>query len=148
MLACELRPAGLRARRDLADLMAVYESNYIRLRQLIPDFGAVDSPRISCVPGALDLHAHVVDRARYTLTLYLSYCFDDGSGFYPAPDLRVRIYQDARVAEVMRCGRRRGGRIALYDRARHAYGLDDKWRMNRFLQKWLGYCIRQGHRFR
>jgi hypothetical protein len=29
----------------------------------------------------------------------------------------------------------------------HRYTLDEKWVMNRFLQKWLGYCLRQGHRF-
>ncbi len=31
---------------------------------------------------------------------------------------------------------------------RRDYNLDAKWRINRFLQKWLGYCLRQGHRFR
>ena len=29
----------------------------------------------------------------------------------------------------------------------HSYTLQEKWRMNRFLQKWLGYCLMQGHRF-
>jgi hypothetical protein len=27
------------------------------------------------------------------------------------------------------------------------YTLVEKWHMNRFLQKWLGYCLMQGHRF-
>jgi hypothetical protein len=29
----------------------------------------------------------------------------------------------------------------------HSYTLVQKWHMNRFLQKWLGYCLMQGHRF-
>jgi hypothetical protein len=36
---------------------------------------------------------------------------------------------------------------AEYNRLHHHYSLTEKWRMNRFLHKWLGYCLRQGHRF-
>lgn len=134
--------------RDLADLMSIYECNYIRLRQLIPDLEALGGAGLSCARGALDLHLQVRETSRYTTTLLLTYYFEDDEGRFPAPDLEVRIYHDARLAEVMRCGRRRGRRDALYDRRHHHYSLDEKWHINRFLQKWLGYCLRQGHRFR
>jgi uncharacterized protein YqiB (DUF1249 family) len=51
------------------------------------------------------------------------------------------------VAEVIACGRRRGLHHAEYNRLHHHYSLTEKWRMNRFLYKWLGYCLRQGHHF-
>jgi hypothetical protein len=51
------------------------------------------------------------------------------------------------VAEVIACGRRRGLHHAEYNRLHHHYSLGEKWRMNRFLYKWLGYCLRQGHCF-
>jgi len=133
---------------DLADLMAIYEANYIRIKQLVPDIA--DMPlqhRMSIVQNALDLHLQLIDRSRYTLTLKLTYVFHDQDGEFLAPDMLVRLYLDARVAEVLRCGRLRGRRDAEYDRNRRHYELPDKWRMNRFLQKWLGYCLRQGHRF-
>jgi hypothetical protein len=38
-------------------------------------------------------------------------------------------------------------RHALYNRMFNNYTLTEKWHMNRFLQKWLGYCLMQGHRF-
>jgi len=38
-------------------------------------------------------------------------------------------------------------RHACYNRMRNNYTLAEKWHMNRFLQKWLGYCLMQGHRF-
>lgn len=144
-------PTQLRRRRqvhDLGELMAIYECNYIRLRQLIPDMDAVAAGGISVAAGALDLHLTVSERNRYTTTLTLTYLFEDEQGQFPAPDIQVRIYHDARLAEVISCGRRRGVRNASYDCWRRDYTLDAKWRINRFLQKWLGYCLRQGHRFR
>lgn len=137
-----------RSRHDLTELMAIYEANYIRLRQLVPElFELEPGSWVSHAADALDLHMTLVERSAYTLTLKLTYHFHDDEGEFLAPDMTVRLYQDARVAEVIRCGRLRGQRDADYDRFRRHYELDEKWHMNRFLQKWLGYCLRQGHRF-
>lgn len=136
-------------RNDLSDLMAIYECNYIRLRQLLQDVGAfaLKTPYVSHVDSALNLYLRICERSRYTTTLSLTYLFHDELGEFPAPDIHIRIYHDARLAEVISCGRVRGRRDAVYDRTRNRYSLDRKWHMNRFLQKWLGYCLRQGHRF-
>ena len=133
--------------RNFAGLMELYESNYIRLRNLVPDPDALAACTISRIPEALDLHLHIVERCKFTTTLNLTYLFHDAEGVFPAPDLRVRIYHDAQVGEVLACGRRHGIRHAEYNRMQQHYTLDEKWHMNRFLQKWLGYCLRQGHRF-
>jgi uncharacterized protein YqiB (DUF1249 family) len=133
--------------RDFAGLMALYEGNYIRLRNLVPDLDAIPDTVISNARGALDLHLRILERCKFTTTLNLSYHFQDSEGMFPAPDMRVRIYHDARVGEVIACGRRRGLRHAEYNRMHHNYSIDEKWRINRFLQKWLGYCLIQGHRF-
>jgi uncharacterized protein YqiB (DUF1249 family) len=130
-----------------AGLMELYETNYIRLRNLAPELHAMPAVAVSQVPGALDLHLQLLERCRFTTTLGLTYCFHDEEGAFPAPDIRVRIYHDAQVAEVIACGRRRGLHHAEYNRLHHNYSLTEKWRMNRFLYKWLGYCLRQGHRF-
>lgn len=130
--------------------MAIYECNYIRLRQLLPMLASPmqrgGNTAVSRTDGALDLHVRIDERNRYTTTLTLTYEFEDEQGRFPAPDIQVRIYHDARLAEVLRCGRLRGQRDATYDTGRRDYTLDAKWRINRFLQKWLGYCLRQGHR--
>ena len=132
---------------NLADLMSIYECNYIRLRQLIPDFENLADRCVSRADGALAIHLRVLERSKYTTTFKLIYFFTDDLGRFPAPDLQIRIYHDARLAEVLTCGRTRGKREPHYDRRRLQYSPDEKWRINRFLQKWLGYCLRQGHRF-
>jgi len=125
----------------------LYECNYIRLRNLVPDVDAMPDSVISRIPGVLDLHMQVVERNKFTTTLNLTYYFTDKEGRFPAPDMRVRMYHDAQVGEVIACGRRRGNRHAEYNRMFNTYTLAEKWHMNRFLQKWLGYCLMQGHRF-
>ncbi|MGB5178164.1 MAG: DUF1249 domain-containing protein [Gammaproteobacteria bacterium] len=133
--------------RNFAGLMELYECNYIRLRNLVPDLDAMQDHVISRTDGVLELHLRVVERCKFTTTLNLTYYFHDKQGRFPAPDMQVRMYHDAQVGEVIACGRRRGVRHAVYNRMYNSYSLSEKWRMNRFLQKWLGYCLLQGHRF-
>jgi len=133
--------------QNFAGLMELYECNYIRLRNLVPDLDVMPDQVCSRIEGVLDLHLRVVERCKFTTTLNLTYLFHDDEGSFPAPDMQVRMYHDAQVAEVISCGRRRGKRHASYNRMFNRYTLDEKWRMNRFLQKWLGYCLMQGHRF-
>lgn len=133
--------------KNFAGLMELYECNYIRLRNLVPDHDALPAEVISRVEGVLDLHLRIVERCKFTTTLNLTYHFLDSEGCFPAPDMQVRMYHDAQVGEVISCGRRRGVRHADYNRMYHRYSLAEKWHMNRFLQKWLGYCLMQGHRF-
>jgi hypothetical protein len=133
--------------RNFAGLMELYECNYIRLRNLVPDPDVMPDVVCSRIEGVLDLHLRIVERCKFTTTLNLTYTFHDEEGVFPAPDMQVRMYHDAQVGEVISCGRRRGKRHASYNRMFNRYTLAEKWHMNRFLQKWLGYCLMQGHRF-
>ena len=137
---------GVRA-RDLPALMELYELNYIQLRRLVPDLDAVQDRSVSKVNGALDLYLTVRERTRYTTTLNLSYHFVEADDSYLAPDVVVRMYHDAQLAEVISHSRRHGPLPAEYDRFRSRYSLETKWHVNRFLHKWLGYCLHQGHAF-
>jgi len=57
------------------------------------------------------------------------------------PDLHLKIYHDARVIEVQQFQSRTYGPLSVTNM------IDQKWMMNRFLYKWLGYCLHQGHYF-
>lgn len=122
--------------------MALYEENYIRLRNLIPRPDAVGRRAVSRVAGCIDLHLEIVELARYTTTLRLTYVFDDASGERREPDLYVRVHHDARTAEAMNVSLPRGRYRFEAQRT-----LRRSWERNRFLHKWLGYCLRRGHHF-
>jgi hypothetical protein len=134
--------------RNLASLMELYESSYARLRRVIPDLSQVPDRAVSRVAGALDLHLVVESRHKFTTELLLTYRFPTEQGAVCEPDLRVRVYHDARVAEAMSGHRRQGYQPRHHCwRRQHPSELEAKWELNRFLQRWLGYLWRQGHLF-
>lgn len=133
-------------------LMDLYERNYINIRRLLPVMPPASISRISQVPGGLDLHLRVVERCRYTSELLLTYQFGRNDGTVIAqPNLRIRVYHDARMAEVMAARPRRypsfSTDIVSNPTRTDIPPLMGRWRINRFLFKWLTYCLRQGHRF-
>jgi len=137
---------GVRA-GDLPALMELYELNYIQLRRLVPDLDAVQQRSVSKLTGALDLYLTILERTRYTTTLNLSYRFAGSGTSYLAPDVQVRVYHDAQLAEVLSHSRRHGRANGGQGPSHARYALQTKWQMNRFLHKWLGYCLHQGHGF-
>ena len=129
---------------DFVSLMDMYEDNYIKLRKLIPDVHQINGSAISASPGHLNLHLQIVERSKFTTTLRLSYCFNDNGESRLEPNLKIRIYHDACLAEVM-SGNLHHGRLVLDHLPADA--LKEKWKLNRFLSKWLKYCLRQNHGF-
>ncbi|NJM13167.1 MAG: DUF1249 domain-containing protein [Synechococcaceae cyanobacterium SM1_2_3] len=133
-----------------AALMDLYERNYINLRRLLPTMPAAQTAAISQVPGGLDLHLRIIERCRYTSELILTYQFDQGDGGIASePNLCIRVYHDARLAEVLAAYPRRhpSFHAPANGRLTSSAALLTRWQMNRFLFKWLSYCLRQGHCF-
>ena len=132
--------------KSFVGLMALYESNYLRLQQLIPDLNRLDGYYRSRVAGDADLHLEIVERSRYTITLSLSYFFDEGGARVADPDMRVRVYLDGQLAEAMQFtgDHRHEHGLRRLIRA-HRHELDQRWRRNMVLNKWLEYLMDQGH---
>jgi hypothetical protein len=131
--------------RHLASLMDLYQTSYERLMRLVPDLPNMQGVAVSRVAGALDLHLVVLEQCPYTTTMLLTYRFPEEGGAVLEPEVMVRAYHDARLAEVLAHHRRRARRPG--DAAPEGGELERRWEMNRFLHRWLGYCQRQGHLF-
>jgi len=133
--------------RSFATLMELYESNYILVRRLAPALREMADEQVSVVPGGVDLHLRVMDRAPYTTSVCLTHFFDANSPLRAQPDLRVRVYHDAHAAEVMPDSFSRESGISKAEwRADHK-SLAWRWELNRFLNRWLRYCLTEGHSF-
>ncbi len=59
--------------RGFVALMGLYESNYLRLAQLVGDLRALPACSVSRVEGDCTLVLNVCERARYTTELLLTY---------------------------------------------------------------------------
>jgi uncharacterized protein YqiB (DUF1249 family) len=138
---CVYRPGSF------AGLMTIYESNYIKLSHLVSSFEWQQTAIVSTSQRDKDLHAQLVRREPYTTTLKLTYWFDEGETLaVPDPDLILRVYHDARLAEAV-AGRERHCHFKLRELAAVDSGaeLDRRWRINMMLNKWLDYLSEVGH---
>ena len=133
--------------RNLASLIDIYESNYFRLMRLVPELDEFNGTVVSRVAGALDLYLTVIERQKYTTTISLTYQFPEEDEIFLEPNARISVCHDVRTAEVVSHSRRKRSRTVRRWRKRRMPELDHKWELNRFLQKWLGFCHRQGHLF-
>lgn len=137
---CSVKP------QSFSDLMEMYEVNYIRLRLLCGDIKQLNGTYLSRPPeGLMPLKLEILEQSNHTSSILLTYIFADE---HRRPDLNVRIYHDSRQAEVIsrRCN------ITGDRRTSHWAPSTDKlllcrWRLNRFLYKWVNYLHYQGHKF-
>jgi uncharacterized protein YqiB (DUF1249 family) len=132
---------------SFVSLMTLYESNYIRLRGLVGDVRGLSGRLVSQARADCDLHLEVLEHSPYTSILRLTYFFEDAAGRIAEPDLEVRVYHDARLAEASRCARwiRHPGLETI--RSQLSLTLGERWLRNMLLNKWLDYCTDRGHRF-
>ena len=124
-------------------LMELYEHNYMLIRLLAPGLRQYRHKAYVSRPNELlPLELSVIEHNRFTTTFKLTYLFSSGSRHDREPNLTIRLYHDARTCEVM------SGLIPS-ERAesRRTRDLDNGYHLNRFLNKWVSYCLRQGHGF-
>ena len=145
LLDTYLVPETIAKPRSFVGLMALYESNYLRLLRLVPELGRIDGCFRSRVAGECDLHLEVLERSRYTVTLSLTYHLETDDGLLVDPDLSVRAYLDGQLAEVLAIGKSQRDPALRQLVREHRAELDRRWRNNVVLNKWLDYLSEQGH---
>ena len=126
-------------------LMGLYAENYWRLvRGFAPDSLKVGRYESSAGDG-LDVVLDVIEVHPYTIEMRLSYRFHDDATGTPDPSAYVRLYRDARLAEVTHCyvGARLEDVLGRFADPKTIF--DHRLRMNSFLSKWLEYLADQGH---
>ena len=129
---------------DLSRHMAECDANYLRLMRLFPALRERSGETLSMsISGRrADVSLEVLERNPYTTLIRLRQQPDAPWGLNPG--FTVRLYHDARCAEVVE-----------YQRARHFKAVyaypndcmrqrDEKVQVNRFLGEFLSYCLRNG----
>ena len=127
-------------------LMEIYANNYRRLSLLFDDTLLERDRMISQVDQQLPLYIEVTERHTFTTCIRLSHAIESNHGIVSLdPDAQIRLYHDAKVAEATHCYPGTviqplfGALVPVADVVEH------RWRMNRFLDKWLEYLLQQGH---
>src|SRR5690606_29766224 len=118
---------------------------------LAGDLSALAGQHRSVAKEDCDLILSVRERSPYTTTFNLTYLLPESSRAVEYPDMQVRVYHDARLAEAqawLRTDRQEHLHPVLRAlRSRAERELDQRWARNMMLNKWLEYCLERGHRF-
>jgi len=128
--------------------MSLYESNYLRLTSLAGDLHALPDVVVSRVQDDCDLRLSVSERSPYTTSFDLTYLFDSDEGLSTYPDMRVRVYHDARLVEAQEWASQHDHEALRRLRGLAERELDQRWARNTMLNKWLEYCSDRGHGFK
>lgn len=126
-------------------LMDRYADNYWRLISLFPVLELTEGSYRSSVGDGLDLQLDVIVRHSYTLELRLTYALVDAGSGQMDPSAMLRLYTDARLAEVTHCEVSQRWQDLLGLRGMARVMIDQRMRMNSFLGRWLEYLREQGH---
>ena len=126
---------------DLSDLHAQCEANYHRLMRRFP--GYEQQTRCAFEAGDAQIELEVTARDRYTTDMRLRY---QGAISQPgsASALDLRLYHDARMAEVVHC------KTSRRFEARYRYPnpemlqRDEKFQQNRFAAELMEFCLNNG----
>ena len=126
---------------DLSDLHAQCEANYHRLMRLFPEY----EQQGQCVfeAGQVSVVLEVTARDRYTTDMRMRYqgatphfgtnsCFD------------LRLYHDARMAEVVHCSTSRRFEARYRYPNPDMLQRDEKFQQNRFAAELLEFCLTNG----
>jgi len=145
ILEKQKQPAFAPRPQSFADLMDMYEANYIRLRLLCGDIKTLPDESISTLStGGVPVRIKILERTRHTTIFIMTYLFDNEE---KRPDLKIQVYHDARQADVVS----RSCRFTQKNIRRWEQSTDSvllcRWRLNRFLYKWAWYIHKQGHSF-
>ena len=126
---------------NLSALMRLYETNYAKLVRLMPRESKIGAMCCYEIQGQI-FHLTNLESTRYTTLLSID--LDDNVPEYLKPRLVVRLYHDARVAEV--CSSQQISRIQPrydYPNAR-MHQTNEKQQINAFLADWLMLCLTRG----
>lgn len=132
---------------ELREQGAVCDSNFLRLRRLMPEFeaGSTRSFVIHAEPQlSTDLTLRVAERFRYTATVEMRLHQRHMPSAFADQTFRVRVYLDANTSEVMdleRMGSLQG--VYRYPNP-DMYHADEKAQLNRWLGEWLQLLAKHG----
>lgn len=123
-------------------MMRLCEINYAQLRRLLPNSEIVGEFLHYQINDVV-YQVMIMESTRYTTVAEVKQ-MQPLPQKWGMPSMTVRLYHDARVAEVC------ASQQILHFKARYdypnktLYQRDEKHQINQFLADWLRYCLRQG----
>ena len=128
--------------------MWLYEHNYATLSALFPDIVFGDALSIRHELDNSCLHIQIKEKNKYTLLIEVTEKFPHNSIWKQALNMRVRLYTDAKLAEVVNYQGKARFQPKYELPNPKMFHRDEKYQVNHLLYDWLLYLNRYLHRKR
>lgn len=143
--------AKSRYKVNLPQTLADCDANYGRLLKLMPDWQTQDAWQyalhtgVERTPGpSKTVSVHILERCKYTTCLELDEHYPNAKPWLYPVHMEVRLYHDARTAEVIRLQGQRSLPSRHHYPNKQMFHLDEKAQHNRFLSDWLMSLLKHG----
>ena len=137
----EIVPQSIAEPNSFVGLMTLYESNYIKLNYLFPKIRQYDADKSIKSPFGNDIHLGISKKTKYTMIISMTYSFEESEIIEYEPNLIIKVYFDSRSAEVIGIGKL-SKKSKLRDITyQNKNIINELWRRNIILNKWLDYII-------
>ena len=121
--------------------LSLYERNFNKLLEWLPDLIFREGAYVFAVNGLSPVSIEVLEQNPYTTTIYIRQNLQGAGPWIRALAMKVRIYHDARVAEVIASqGVHSFQPFYPYPNPKMLQPYE-KRRVNQFLGEWLNYCL-------
>jgi hypothetical protein len=122
---------------------ALHEANYAKLMRVVPPLRYLSTPsRMEARGHAQVLLLNVLEKTRYTTVIALGLQHATSTPWLSSQTLSVRIYHDARVAEVTGFQQHRHFTSNYEYPNPDMFHKNEKQQLNKFLGEWLDHCLR------
>lgn len=132
---------NVKQRFTLGDMIRLYENNYSRVIGLLPASVDLSSPVTLFIEGMFRIRIELIEQSRYTSVVALQCCWDITGPWLDKPYMKVRLYHDARVAEVIAYQQYSGFKARNPQPNPKLFGIYEKRQVNLFLGEWLDCCL-------
>jgi len=128
----------------LPDFISLCERNYAQLRFFLPRREQVGESCLIHISATESYRVQLLELCKYTVTVRIELLQSLQQPWFN-PQFEVRLYHDARMAEVLACQQIRQLR-AVYSYPNVDMLLpDEKLQINLLLRDWLTLCARRGY---
>jgi len=121
--------------------LSLYERNFNKLLEWLPDLNCREGVFMLSVADLSPVRIEILEQNPYTTTVHIRQSIQGGDPWLSALVMKVRIYHDAQVAEVIACqGIHSFQAFYPYPNPKMLQPYE-KRRVNQFFGEWLSYCL-------
>ena len=137
----EIIPQAIAKPNSFVGLMALYESNFLKLMKLIPDIKTYKNNQMMEALGEDDIYLTDFERTKYTISFSMTYIFNNQNDVYFDPNIKVKVYFDGSLAEVLSINEKQNKNELMKLVTQKKGGISSLWRKNIIFNKWLEHIL-------